>query len=119
MKPGDVKFTSARESGRGYHDIGGLDFGTVDPKVTEAKPWEKLSVVLSNAIGKSGTKLIAVDEIRRAREEMGEQLYNELGYFEKSIEATRRLLIEKGVVEEKELEERMAQIAARIAEKGR
>jgi len=119
MKSDDLKFTSAREPGRGYHDIGGLDYGTVDANVTEARPWEKLSVVLGNAIGRSGTKLICVDEVRRSREEMGEQLYNELGYFERGIEATRRLLVEKGIIEESELEERMAQIAAQIAENGR
>ena len=119
MKSDDVKFTSAREPGRGYHDIGGLEFGTVDPKVTEARPWEKLSVVIGNAIGRSGSHVICVDEVRRSREEMGEQLYNELGYFERGIEAMRRLLVEKGVIDENELESRMRQIAAQIAEKGR
>jgi hypothetical protein len=115
----NTKFTSARESGRGYHDVGGLDYGTVDPKVTEARPWEKLSVVLGNVIGRTGTKVICTDEVRRSREEMGEQLYNELGYFERGIEATKRLLVEKGVFNEDELEARMAQIAAKITEKGR
>jgi hypothetical protein len=114
------KFTSAREFGRGYHDIGGLDYGPVDPKVSEARPWEKLAVVLlSYSINKTGTKLISVDEVRRSREEMGEKLYNELGYFERGIEATRRLLVEKGILDENELESRMAQIAAQIKEKGR
>lgn len=115
----NTKFTSAHESGRGYHDIGGLDSGKVDPKVTEARPWEKLSVVVGNAIGKRGTKVISVDEVRRSREEMGVELYNELGYFERGIAATKRLLVEKGVIDEKELEERMAKIAREIAEKGR
>ena len=119
MKSDDPKFTSAREPGRGYHDIGGLALGPVDPKVTEARPWEKLSVVLGNAIGRGGSKVISVDEVRRSREEMGNELYNELGYFERGIEATRRLLVEKGLIDEKELEQRMAQVAAQIAEKGR
>jgi hypothetical protein len=115
----NTKFSSAREPGRGYHDIGGLESGTVDPKVTEARPWEKLSVVVGNAIGKRGTKVISVDEVRRSREEMGVELYNELGYFERGIEATKRLLLEKGVFSEKELEERMAKVAKDISEKGR
>jgi hypothetical protein len=119
MKPNDPKLTSAREPGRGYHDIGGLASGRVDPKVTEARPWEKLSVVVGNALGRQGTKVICTDEVRRSREEMGAELYNELGYFERGIEATRRLLLEKGVIGDKELEERMAQISAQIAEKGR
>src|SRR3954447_4530685 len=113
--------STPREPGRGYHDIGGLDLGLgkLDPHVSEAKPWEKLSIVLGNAIGSGGTKLIALDEVRRKREEMGEQLYNELGYFERSIEATRRLLVEKGVFTDEEIEARMACIAVQISEKGR
>src|SRR4051794_3324127 len=85
MTADKTKFTSGREPGRGYHDIGGLDYGAVDASVTEARPWEKLSVVLGNAIGRAGSKVISVDEVRRSREEMGEQLYNELGYFERGI----------------------------------
>src|SRR4051794_14178362 len=98
MTHDDLKLTSAREPGRGYHDIGGLAAGPVDPKVTEARPWEKLSVVIGNALGRRGNKVISTDEVRRSREEMGAELYNELGYFEKGIEATRRLLMEKGVI---------------------
>jgi hypothetical protein len=115
----DETKASAREAGRGYHDIGGLDYGTVDPAVTEARPWEKLSVVLGNAIGRAGTRTISVDEVRRSREEMGEQLYNELGYFERGIAAMRRLLVEKGVLDNEEIDVRMAQIAAQIKENGR
>jgi len=114
-----VKTTSARESGRGYHDIGGLGGGTVDLTATEARPWEKLSVVLANLICSGDTRKFTVDEIRRSREEMGEQLYNELGYFELGIEALRRLLAEKGILDETELESRMAKIAAEIKENGR
>ena len=119
MNADNTKFTSAREPGRGYHDIGGLESGPVDPKATEARPWEKLSVVVGNAIGRRGTKVISVDEVRRSREEMGVKLYNELGYFERGIEATRRLLVEKGVLDQKELEQRMADVAKRISENGR
>jgi hypothetical protein len=50
---------------------------------------------------------------------MGEGLYNELGYFEKGVEATSRLLIEKGLFTREELEARMAAIAQRIRERGR
>jgi hypothetical protein len=50
---------------------------------------------------------------------MGVGIYNQLGYFERGIEATRRVLLEKGLFTEQELEARMAQIAKRIAEEGR
>src|SRR5262249_31959352 len=93
QEPDNTRFTSAREPGRGYHDLGGLDGGQVDPAVTEAKPWEKLAVVIGNSLGAKGRRLICTDEVRRTREEMGTELYNRLGYFEKGIEALRRLLI--------------------------
>ncbi len=111
--------TSALSPGRGYHDLGGLEAGPVDAAVTQPRPWEKLSVVLSNALGLGGTKTLRVDEQRRTREEFGAQLYNELGYFEKGIEAMRRLLVEKGVLTDAEIEARMAAIGAEIAENGR
>jgi hypothetical protein len=111
--------TPDRGPHRGYHDVGGLAAGPVDPKATEARPWEKLSIVVGNALGRQGAKAICVDEVRRSREEMGAELYHELGYFERGIEATRRLLVEKGILDEKEIEDRMTQIATRIAENGR
>jgi nitrile hydratase subunit beta len=119
MEPDNTQFTSAREPGRGYHDLGGLDGGPIDTEVTQAKPWEKLSVVLGNALGQKGKRLICTDEVRRTREEMGADLYNRLGYFEKGIESLRRLLIEKGVIDEQELERRMAALARQIAQDGR
>ena len=119
MEPDNTRFSSAREPGRGYHDLGGLDGGPVDTEVTQAKPWEKLSVVIGNALGQKGARLICTDEVRRTREEMGAELYNRLGYFEKGIESLRRLLIEKGVIDQRALETRMAEIAKQIEDEGR
>jgi hypothetical protein len=115
----DDHFTPGHEPGRGYHDIGGLDYGSVDPRVTDARPWEKLSIVVGNALGMNGAKVIRSDETRRTREELGEQLYNELGYFERGIESMRRLLVEKGVVTDAEIEARMASIGQNTARVGR
>lgn len=119
MEPDNRNFTSARQAGRGYHDLGGLPAGPVSQQVTQARPWEKLSVVIGNALGIKGAKVLRTDETRRTREELGVELYNELGYFEKGIESTSRLLIEKGVISRDELEARMSVIAQRILEKGR
>jgi hypothetical protein len=119
MKSDNSRLTSAKEPGRGYHDLGGLDAGPIDTDVTQAKPWEKLAVVVGNALGAKGAKVVRTDEVRRTREEMGADLYNRLGYFEKGIESLRRLLVEKGVIDEQELERRMAETARRIAEAGR
>jgi hypothetical protein len=119
MDPDNSRLTSAKEAGRGYHDLGGLDGGPIETDVTQAKPWEKLAVVVGNALGAKGAKVIRTDEVRRTREEMGADLYNRLGYFEKGIESTKRLLVEKGVIDPHELERRMAEVAKQIAEEGR
>jgi nitrile hydratase subunit beta len=119
MEPDNSRLTSAREAGRGYHDLGGLDGGPIDTGVSQAKPWEKLAVVVGNALGAKGAKVICTDEVRRMREEIGADLYNSLGYFEKGIESLRRLLVEKGVLDQQELEHRMAERARQIAEEGR
>jgi hypothetical protein len=119
MEPDNSGFTSAKEPGRGYHDLGGLDGGPIEMDVTQAKPWEKLSVVVGNALGAKGAQVTRTDEVRRTREEMGAELYNRLGYFEKGIESLQRLLLEKGVIDRQELERRMAEVAKRIAEEGR
>jgi hypothetical protein len=119
MEPDNSRLTTAKEPGRGYHDLGGLEGGPIDPEVTEAKPWEKLAVVIGNALGAKGAKLVRTDEVRRTREEMGAELYNRLGYFEKGIESLKRLLVEKGLLDPQELERRMGEIAKRIDKEGR
>jgi len=104
------------EQGRGYHDIGGLDYGPIDPAVTDVKPWEKLSTAISNALGRGGRGVFVTDESRRAREQMGEPLYSDLDYFERATECMKMVLVEKGYLTEAELESRMKEIAARMAE---
>jgi hypothetical protein len=117
--PDNTRLSSSREPGRGYHDIGGLEAGPIEQEMTETRPWEKLSVVIGNALGMKGAKLVRTDEVRRTREEIGVELYNELGYFERGTASLATLLIEKGIVGKDELEARMALIAKRIAQEGR
>ena len=47
---------------------------------------------------------------------MGEEMYNELAYFERTTESMKITLVEQGLFTEGELEERMQDIAKRIAE---
>lgn len=110
------KFTSAQHSGRGYHDIGGEDFGPIDPKTTDVKPWEKLSIAIGNSMGGQGRKVINTDMGRRAREEMGEKMYNSLDYFERTTESMKITMVEKGLFTEQELENRMNKIKSCFSE---
>lgn len=105
--------------GRGYHDIGGLDYGSVDPRATDMKPWERLSTAISNALGGAGRKYYVTDETRRTREQMGEPLYSDLDYYERATESMKMILMEKGFFTAEELETRMREIERRMAESRR
>lgn len=107
---------SKNDPGRAYHDIGGLSAGPVDAAATDPKPWEKLSISISNAMGRAGRGIFVTDETRRTREQMGEPLYSDLEYFERSTESMKLIMLEKGLFTEQELEARMAEIEQRMAE---
>ncbi len=108
--------STADEPGRGYHDIGGLDYGSVDSNSTDMKPWERLTTAISNALGGAGRNYYVTDETRRTREQMGEPLYSDLDYYERSTESMKMILIEKGFFTEDELEERMKKIEKQMLE---
>jgi hypothetical protein len=107
---------SKDDPGRGYHDIGGLDYGAVDPNATDMKPWERLSTAISNALGGAGRHYYVTDETRRTREQMGEPLYSDLDYYERATQSMKMILVEKGFFTEDELEARMKTIEKRMAE---
>lgn len=107
---------SKSDRGRGYHDIGGLEGGPIDPETTDVKPWEKLSTAISNSLGKAGRGIYVTDESRRAREQMGDPPYSDLAYFERATESMKIVLLEKGLITEAELESRMKEIEKRMAE---
>lgn len=104
------------DPGRGYHDIGGLDYGEVDANATDMKPWERLSTAISNALGGAGRGYYVTDETRRTREQMGEPLYSDLDYYERSTESMKMILVEKEFFTEEELEARMKDIEKRRTE---
>jgi len=53
-----------------------------------------------------------VDAMRRSIESLDPQAYHELAYYERWVRAVRELAIERGLVSQTALEQRMAAIAA-------
>jgi len=72
-----------------------LEGGPIDTQVSQAKPWEKLAVVVGNALGAKGAKSCAPMRCGARVEELGADLYNRLGYFERGSSRCRRWLVEK------------------------
>jgi len=58
---------------------------------------------------------VTLDELRRAAEDLADD-YHRLEYFERTTEAMRRILIERGVIEPGALDDRIGEIARRETE---
>ena len=97
---------------RRHHDMGGLVSDAVAPSEHDYAPWEKrIDAIMRLTAGGAG--LFAIDEVRRAIEEIGPGAYDEMSYYERWITAMTNLLLEKRVVSVDELGRKMAEIEAR------
>lgn len=86
---------------RRVHDMGGLPAGPIDRDEHALEPWEKQVDALVRLLVGNGT--ITLDELRRAIEDLGDGVYERLGYFERWITAVANLLLEKRIVTPREL----------------
>jgi hypothetical protein len=91
-------------------DIGGEEAGAIDTVDHGMKFWEKQANALRSTL--TAGKVLRLDELRRAAEELGPR-YSELTYFERTTEALRNLLLEKGFVTDAELARKMDEIRGR------
>ena len=104
------------QSGRRWHDMGGLPAGAVDPAEHDYALWEKRVDALMMALTAKG--LFTVDGLRRALEDMGPDAFETMSYYERWVAAVAQNVVEAGVVSSQELAERMAAVAERGATYG-
>ena len=100
----------------GIHDMGGMHgFGRVDREENEPvfhAAWEGRVLGISRAC--SAQHLFNIDESRHGIERMAPVDYLASSYYERWLDRTVRLLVEKGVITREELERRMAQLAGGV-----
>lgn len=100
------------------HDVGGLDFGSVDMQEHDLAFWERrvdaMLVLLANNRG-----AFKVDALRRVIESYGEQQYDATTYYEKWCRALRNLLVEQGVITREELSTKLDAARAAMRAAGR
>jgi len=84
--------------------------GPIDTHDHGMKFWEKQANALRSTL--TSRKLLRIDELRRAAEDLGERYY-ELSYFERTTSALRSVLLEKKLFSEEELETKMAEVRKR------
>ena len=91
------------------HDLGGSPgAGSIDKSQHETEDWERLADAVTIVLDKKGIK--TKDEHRRAQESLPLELYRSIGYYERWIAATELLLVEKGILTRKEIDEKTAKL---------
>jgi nitrile hydratase subunit beta len=91
------------------HDMGGRP--NDEPLNTQEHAladWEVLADAVAQALGGKGIR--TTDESRRAMEDMPEDDYLSLSYYERWIRGTETLLKEKGILTEQEIGRKMAEL---------
>ena len=89
--------------------MGGSPAGPVERDQHEVEDWERLADAVNGAL--EGRGLQTTDQLRRAIESL--ENYRDLSYYERWVAATERLLVEKGVLTNDEIDERAAEIERR------
>jgi hypothetical protein len=99
---------------RGPHDVGGLAAGPVDTDPHDLTFWEKQIDAVNALLSAKGMK--KTDENRRYIEMLGHDVYNTLNYYERWTASLSRMMIDKGVLTQDELDARVAEIRARLGQ---
>ena len=105
--------------GRATHDVGGLEFGTIDRSEHDLALWEKRTDAMLILLRDNKRRVLSVDAHRRMIESYGEQEYDRTTYYEKWLRSVRNLLVEQDVLTREEIEVKMAEVRAKHAKAGR
>ncbi len=99
---------------RAPHDIGGLPGGPVDTEPHAPTFWEKQVDAVNVLLSDDKRRIMSRDERRLAIESLGEEVYQTLGYYERWTAAVTRLLLQKGILSQDEIDAKIAEIRARM-----
>jgi len=113
---------SENTQNRRHHDMGGLPAGPVEGPIDggdhEPDLWEKrvdaMMVCLGNS-ARDGKRLITIDQIRRAIEDLPPDAYDTMSYYARWVHALSTILAERGVFTPDELAAKLAEVEARAA----
>ena len=106
---------SAQTTPSGPHDLGGQAAGPVDLSEHDTAWWEwQIDAMVRLALSKGLISDFA--ELRDGIERLTPRDYEDLSYYERWARSLAWVLVDKGVVSEAELSERMDAIRARQAE---
>ena len=93
---------------RGYHDIGGTPAGKIPKVELPWLHWEKQAEAMRSLLGDGTRRIVSLDEMRRGFESFGEVKYDSLSFYRRRLQAMIDILIEKGVIDQAELDAAIA-----------
>ena len=93
------------------HDMGGMSSGPVEVSVHDAQPWARMITSLAAALREHD--LMRIDELRRALEDLPQDVYSQ-DYFERWSEAMINLLEEKELLTRDEVTDKMRALKAKL-----
>jgi len=97
----------------GHHDMGGEPAGPVDQAEHHYALWEKRVDALLVLLSDKKRRIIGVDELRRGIESLPADAYERMSYYERWIASITANLVEKGVLDQDEIDSRVADLRAR------
>ncbi len=95
------------------HDLGGKPAGAIDRAEHVPEPWHNLVTAILGVVGPGKLRLVTIDEMRRAMEDMPAEDYRRLEYFERWAVGVSTLMVEKGLMTRDEIAARIADISVR------
>jgi hypothetical protein len=97
---------------RQHHDMGGQPAGAIDREEHDLSLFDRRVDALMMLLTDSKRKVIRVDELRRGIESLSPEDYDRLTYYQKWLMSMRNLLVEKGVLSEAAIAERVERLRA-------
>jgi len=98
-----------------HHDMGGRPAGAVTGDEHRLEPWELTVEAMMWLLALPDRQVITIDQGRRAIEELGPHVYDELTYYERWITALTEVLLETGTVTVSELGMQLAELEREAA----
>lgn len=101
---------------RGPNDMGGLPAGPIDTEAHDMTFWEKQIDAISQLLGRPECAILHSGENRRSIESLGDDVYRTLSYYERWTAGITRLLLEKGVLTQDEINQKIAALRAQYSD---
>ena len=99
---------------RAISDIGGLASGSIDRHEHEPTLTERRIDAMMMLMRQKPRAFWGADENRRTIESLTPDFYERAQYYERWVVAMRRLLVEKGLLTEAEIEAKLREVRARF-----